>query len=185
MTGWCILRTAPSRTIPLCTALSEAGFEAWTPTEVTTVRNARTRKREERRLPITPSFVFSPFERLADLRRLVQSPQQTYQVWDSEQGRMVMRGIPYFALFRSGGKFPMVSDRALAPLRSIERTLAPRISPTTFRLGQQVRLADGGLEGLTGTVEGSRGRFVLVAFSNFPVSVQVDPRYLQPFCQAL
>jgi len=178
VSDWCILRTAPSRTITLAKALDDAGFGAWTPSELVVVRNGPTRKREERAVPITPTFVFAPYDRLGDLRALVQSPSQTWLAWDPELQRMVMRGIPYFTLFRFDGRFPAIADRALAPLRLIERRRAPRVLPTVFHAGQQVRVADGGFEGLTGTVEGSKGRLVEVTFPGFPIAVQIDPRHL-------
>ena len=53
-------------------------------------------------------------------------------MWDTELQRMVLRGIPYFTLFRFDGRFPFISDRALSPLRAIERRRAPRVPPNVF-----------------------------------------------------
>lgn len=176
MSDWCILRCAASRTLPLAGALVEAGFDAWTPVEAVKARCDKTRSKDERKQPITPTFVFAPYSRLSDLRRLAASPSQCFQVWDAEQRRMVTRGVPYFSLFRFDGRYPAITDRALEPLRRFERQRLPRIAPTVFEKGQKVKLSGSGFDGLAGVIEGVRGRMALVSFPGWPIAIEVDPR---------
>lgn len=182
--GWCILRTAPALTLRLASALREAGFEAWTPIEISTRRVSRTRLKVEQSTPITPSFVFAPFADLSALIALARSPAQSHLVWDKRQRRMVHMGLPYFTVFRSMGAYPRVSDASLNPLRLIERQRKPAVKPTVFRRGDEVLFPDAGFEGLVGKVEGSRGKFALVLFPGMPIAVLIDPRYLQPALRA-
>lgn len=181
---WCILRTSASQTLKLTTALREAGYQAWTPVEITTRRVSRSRKRVEHPTAITPSFVFVPRASLTELIALARSPSQTHLVWDAEQRRMVQRGLPHFTVFRSMGAYPRVSDASLNPLRLIERQRKPAVKPTVFCRGDEVLFPDAGFEGLVGKVEGSRGKFALVLFPGMPIAVMIDPRYLQPATRA-
>ena len=181
---WCILRTSPSQTLKLTTALCDAGYVAWTPSEITTRRMSRSRKRVEHPAPITPSFVFVSRDSLTELIALARSPSLTHLVWDREQRRMVQRGFPHFTVFRSMGAYPRISDASLNPLRLIERRRKPAVKPTAFKTGDEVRFPDAGFEGLVGKVEGVRGRYTLVAFPGLPIAVQIDPRHLQPVRQA-
>lgn len=176
MSDWCILRCAASRTLSLASALVEAGYQAWTPVETVVARCNKTRSKDERKQPITPTFVFADYDQLSDLRRLVASPSQCFQVWDPEQRRMVTRGIPYFSLFRFDSRYPAIADRALEPLRRFERQRLPRIEPTVFEAGQKVELNGSGFDGLTGVIEGVRGRSVLVSLPGWPIAVEVNPR---------
>lgn len=181
---WCILRTSSSLTLRLAAALRDAGYQAWTPTEITTRRVSRSRKRVEHPTAITPSFVFVAHSSLTELIALARAPSQTHLVWDRHERRMVQRGFPHFTVFRSMGSYPRIADASLNPLRLIERRRKPTVKPTAFSKGDEVRYPDAGFEGLVGTVEGVRGRFALVQFPGLPIAVQIDPRYLQPVKQA-
>jgi hypothetical protein len=140
----------------------------------------RSRKRIERPIPITPSFVFVSRDRLTELIALARSASLNHLIWDKEQRRMVQRGFPQFTVFRSMGAYPRIPDASLNPLRSIERRRKPAVKPTSFAIGDQVQYPDAGFEGLTGKVEGIKGRYTLVQFPGLPIAVQIDPRYLQP-----
>lgn len=176
---WCILRTSPSQTLKLAASLQEAGYEVWTPVEIVTRRLPRSRRRIEQMVPITPSFVFAAQESLGELIALARSAALSHLVWDKVERRMVQRGFPQFTLFRSMGAYPRVSDASLDPLRALERRLKPIVKPTTFALGDDVIYPDAGFQGLAGVVVGVRGRYTLVQFPGLPISVQIDPRYLQ------
>lgn len=178
-TTWCILRTSAGRTLSVASALIEAGYEAWTPTETIVRRATRSRKRVEEPSPITPSFVFVNRDRLTDLLTLSRSPSQTHLIWDSEQRKMVLRGIPHFSVFRFMGTYPAIADRDLEPLRRIERQGKPKAALRTFVAGDEVLYPDAGFEGLTGTVEGNRGRYVVVSFPGLPIQVKIDARHLR------
>lgn len=176
--GWCILRTTPSRTVPLTVSLSDAGFDVWTPIEVQVSRVGRARKRVERACPIVPAIVFGRHDRLTDLITLSRSPALTYQVWDAELRRMVTKGCPYFTVFRDNGRYPIIRDNALDPLRRVERRSRPKVDAHRFKEGEEVQYPDAGFEGLVGTVEGVQGRYSLVRFPGFPIAVKIDARYL-------
>ena len=53
-----ILRTSPSRTLPLAKSLREAGFAVWSPEESRIRRRPRSQREAELSLPIVPGFVF-------------------------------------------------------------------------------------------------------------------------------
>lgn len=184
MSYWCILRTAPSRTLPLASALVDAGYEAWTPQELQVRRVGRQRDRVDVPVPVTPAIVFARYDRLADLIALSRSPSQTYLIWDKELRRMVSRGVPYFTVFRHLDSYPGVADRALNPLRLAEQRRKPRALARVFKQGDPVTYADAGFEGLIGKVEANRGRYSLVIFPGFSIPIQFDPRHLIPVAAA-
>jgi hypothetical protein len=181
---WCILRTSGSRTLTLRRALADAGFEVWTPTEENVKREGPGRKRVPEASAITPSFVFARFDRVRELAALSRAQAQTYQVWDAELRRMVIKGIPHFTVFRHNGAYPKVADRALDPLRVIEQRSKPKGKARTFVVGEEVRYPEAGFEGLPGTVEGTKGKFVLVAFEGLPITVQIEARSLAAYASA-
>lgn len=176
--SWCILRTAPSRTLRLVAALADAGFTVWTPTIQETKRIARSRKRKVVSVPMIPGFVFAQYDRVQDLYALSRSPAQTYQVWDSDERRMVTRGCPYFTTFRHLERFAWVDDCELDPLRLTEQRGRPKEALPTFRPGDKVKHPESGFEGLVGTVQETRGRYTLVMFAGLSIPVQIDPQHL-------
>lgn len=182
-TDWCILRTAVSRTLPLRKALAEAGFEVWTPIEEIVKREGPARKRVADALPITPTFLFARYDRVRELAALSRAQSQTYQVWDAEKRRMVIKGIPHFTVFRHNGTYPKVSDRALDPLRVIEQRSKPKGKVREFAIGEEVRYPEAGFEGLAGTVQGVKGKYVLVSFPGLPVMVQIEARSLAAYAR--
>jgi transcription antitermination factor NusG len=181
---WCILRTSPGRTLGVAAALREGGFDVWTPIVTEVRREGRSRKRVDHDTALTPSFIFARWEHRDQLASMSMSPAQTYQVWDKELRRMVTQGIPQFTLFRHLGAYPPIADRALEPLRRIERAAKPKSKVRTFQAGEAVQYPDAGFEGLIGTVEGLQGRYALVSFPGFPIVVQIDARHLLPLQQA-
>lgn len=178
MNDWCILRCAASRTLPVAAALTAAGFQSWTPVQTLEIRCDKKRTRELKALAILPTFVFSAWSRLSELRQIAKSPNQCFQVWDSDERRMVTKGIPFFSVFSFDGMIPRIADRALQPLRAFERQSLPRVPATIFAVGQAVRVDGAGFEGLVAMVAGTRGGQVCVEFPGFPVPVLVDPRRL-------
>jgi transcription antitermination factor NusG len=177
---WIILRTSPGRTLGVAAALSKAGIEAWSPIATEVRREGRSRKRVEVDTPLTPSFVFARWAHKDELVAMERSPSQTYQVWDKDLRRMVAHGVPHFSLFRHLGDYPPVADSALDPLRRIERMSKPKSKVRTFQAGEAVQYQDAGFEGLTGTVESLRGKFAVVSFPGFPITVHIDARHLLP-----
>lgn len=153
-------------------ALADAGFAAWTPTETRVRRVGRARTRQEFEAPILSQFVFAPFAQLKDLLAMSHSPALTYRTWDRERQCFIVRGYPYFTVFRNQGEVPRVADRTLEPLRSIEEKLRvvfakdkererQRGEVPRFAEGDIVRVDDGAFGGLDLVViEPNEGKLV-------------------------
>lgn len=171
---WIILRTSAGQTLNLATSLTEAGYDVWTPTEtVQKLRARRGNKREDVPSPLMPSFVFADADQLHRLATLARSPSLIYRVWDSELRRMVAKGHPQFSVFRSNGKHSILPDRALSPLRLAERRQKPKEEVKRYSVGEEVRLTEGGFEGLTGIVESVKGPNTFVRFPGAHWAVQI------------
>lgn len=158
---WCILRTTGARTIPLARSLAEAGIEAWTPVKTVEVREGRARRRASKDMPIAPTFVFVRACHLPDLGiicRLFVSPH------------------PGFSIFRYAGRTPLVSDTEIKGLRLEEERgwiKELRKERHAFAVGQRLNMPDGAFSGMTGVVESSDGKLVLVNLGgNFMVKVE-------------
>jgi hypothetical protein len=163
MNNWCILRTAPSRTLTLAAALVDAGFVAWTPQENRIVRVSRCRDRKEVPAPMTPTIVFSEYDRVPELVALSRSP---------------LCRLPSFHVFRHLDVYPRVADRALDALRLAEQRGRPRALARVFHQDEAVKFADAGFEGLIGRVDGVRGRYTLVTFPGFKFPVKIPAHSL-------
>jgi len=160
---WCILRTGSAQTLPLCKALCDDGFAAWTPTEVIVKRARRDHPRAEVTVALMPSIVFAGYEQVSDLITLSRTALP-HMVWDATARRHVARGWPQFRVLRIANRFARVADGDLAGLRraeSVGMTLAKR---KTFVPGVTVRLMEadwwgwlvclGEVSGVSGGVEG-------------------------------
>ena len=116
---WCILRTSGGKTLALTESLNKAGIAAWTP--------RRTFKRPkpgrcamidgrkptvEIEAPILPTFVFAPAAHIADLAFASGDPACRH---------------PGFTIMRDVGRYPLVSDRAVAGLRQAEEAATEAI----------------------------------------------------------
>jgi len=172
MTTWCILRTAPSRTLLLAAALTEAGYLAWSPQETRVVRVGPQRKQREVAAAMTPTIVFADYERVPELVAISRMPPSQSM------------GLPSFGVFRYLDAYPRVSDRALDALRLAEQRGRPRDQVRTFSSGDVVKFADAGFEGLSGTVRGTAGRYTLVDFPGFNVPVKIPGNSLLPVAMA-
>ncbi|MBB5714760.1 hypothetical protein [Sphingomonas aerophila] len=107
-------------------------------------------------MPITPSFVFVRADRLADLALVLRLPINPH---------------PPFSLFRHGGRVPLIADREIANLRSMEADAADRAQRAArkahrqaFTPGQEVTCNEAAFIGLTGVVEQSDGKQAVVLF---------------------
>jgi hypothetical protein len=166
MSSWCILRTAPSRTVPLATALEKAGYRAWTPQEKRVVRLPRSKARREVTTSLTPTIVFADYERVPEFVALSRSAACKF---------------PSFGVFRHLDVYPRIADRALNALRLAEQRGRPRETARTFEVDELVTFADAGFEGLVGRVTGQRGRLVLVDFPGFNIPIQIGGHNLLPW----
>lgn len=177
---WCILRTAPSRTVPLVTALARAGFNAWTPQQMVEKRVSRSKATKEIATPITPSIVFADYERVPELVMLSRQPSPSWKAWDEEARCWVSRPMPAFSVFRYLDAYPRVADRDLDALRVAEQRVQPKSKARVFEAGETVKLVGGGFEGLVGTVQGSRGQYALVTFGEWNIPVKIAVADLLP-----
>lgn len=163
MSDWCILRTSGRNTLGLAESLSNAGFDSWTPQEVLVRRATRAKTRVERPMPIMPTFVFARARDVSDLIRLAATPRKKQ---------------PDFSVFHYQGRIPLVSDRAIEPLRTAELRAVPKARKRMFQPGQAVHLPEGAFTGLSGIVEESNGKFTLVCFGR--TRVKIDTFLLRP-----
>lgn len=177
MTDWCILRCSGTSTLRLADSLTDAGLEAWTPVTREIRRPTGQRTREEVAVPLMSGYVFARSTHLHALLALSRSPVPQYQVWDSDQRRMVTKGHPWFRLF-SAVRF--VPDRELEPLRRLERKPRPQRIERTFAIGERVRTDEAGFIGLTGTVTGVNGKIVTVAFGTWRLEPTFPSWALRP-----
>ena len=158
---WCILRTTGGRTIALARSLVAAGIEAWTPVKTIDVREGRTRRRGQKDVPIAPTFVFVRGHHLPELVAI---------------GRLFVSPHPGFSIFRYSGRTPLVSDAEIKGLRMEEErgwVRALRKERHAFAIGQRLQMPEGAFTGMTGIVESSDGKLVMVNLGgNFSVKVE-------------
>lgn len=181
---WCILRTAPSRTLLLAAALEAAGYRAWTPQETRLIRLPRSKARKQVSSPLTPTIVFAEYERLPALVALSRLPSPSGQVWSDNEQRIVSVSIPNFTVFRYLDAYPRIADRALDALRVAEQTVKPRAARRSFHRNDAVKIFGAGFDGLVGTVQSVRGRYTVVSFPGFTHEATFDTRLLLPVEQA-
>lgn len=149
---WIILRCSGPRTLKLAASLTTAGIEAWTPTTVVRKRLAKQKNPRELPAPILPTFVFAPASRLAGLLVASAAPVSQH---------------PAFTVFHDRDRVPVITDRALAPLRGEEdrQRLARRKSvPRTPLTGASFTPEVGAFAGMTGIIESGTSRKAMVNF---------------------
>lgn len=175
---WCILRTSGGRTLTLARSLVAAGIDAWTPMLVTKRRRPRSKATIELDAPILPTFVFARERHLPDLYRVLAAPRNPH---------------PDFSIFRHAGRIPVISGAAMASLRAEEEREASvrtreaersRLSALKARgvvppVGSVVRVPQMAFTGMTGVVEGARGRAALVNFGG-GLTMTIDAWLLAP-----
>lgn len=162
MGDWCILRTKGSSTLRLARSLAE--FDAWTPTEIRVERNRKTNARAEQMIAVMPTYVFAPACHLLALLDEADCPMSQH---------------PDFSVFRYFDRIPVIDERELVSLRSIERRTADKGAPVRLPIGQDVRTPDGPYQGLTGQIIEHKGKFTLVAFPGLNFDVKFAPWKLE------
>lgn len=171
-TDWCIARTQAGQTLGLAKGLMDAGFRAWTPSEVIVRRARRSIPRKEMTVPLMPGIVFVGYDRLAEVIALGRS-SMNYLVWDSDLQRMVARGLPHFRILRVDERYPRIRDTELSGVRLAEAKGMVQARRKTLKAGAAVRLSEGPFEGLTGTVQSVKGTFAQVRFASWPIEVTI------------
>jgi len=167
--NWCILRTAPSRTVLLAAALVEAGYRAWTPQETRVIRLPRSKLKREVTASLTPTIVFAEYDRLPELVAMSRSP---------------LCRLPDFHVFRHLDVYPRIADRALDALRLAEQRGRPRALARVYQRDERVKYPGAGFEGLIGRVDGVKGRYTLVVFPGFDGQIRVPAHSLLPVAEA-
>jgi len=163
---WCILRTAPADTVKAMRALTAEGIEAWTPVERKVGRTPRQRNRYERETALMPSYLFAGAKSIDHLLHLARQPWLDF---------------PKFRVFTYKGGIPLVADSELQSLRAEEarcNRLFERLKQIGRKVprlpeGTQVEMPDGPFVGLTGVVEGHRGKVTLVSFAGFHKPIEI------------
>lgn len=164
--SWAILRMGSADTLRVVKALSDSGFNVWTPIESKASRMPRTRARYEKDVPIMPSYAFAHVDGLDALLRLAMIPR---------------RDIPRFTVFHHQGGIPLIADWSLSPLREeedrkariFEKAKRKGIRAPVFAKGYEVTISEGSFAGLSGVVEDSRGQFTLVSFEGYHTPIQI------------
>lgn len=182
MVDWCILRTAPSKTLDLARSLAEAGFDVWSPIGPVEVREGPYRSRREVQTALMPGYVLARADRLSDLLEQARSPALLFRVWDSELRKMVVKGHPAFSVHR-GGNHRLIPDGDLTSLRGAEHRPKVKKIARTFAIGEQVRTDDAGFSGLVGKVIAINGKMVTVAFPRWDITPQFGSWLLRPIEQ--
>lgn len=150
--AWCILRMSGPRTLPVARSLAAAGIEVWAPSGKDVRRVGPARKRVERDVPLMPTFAFARARHLPELARALALPINPH---------------PAFSIFRWNGRIPLLSDRDMRHLRTLEeRELlkAKRQERHVLPIGSKVKVQEGAFTGMSGIVEESDGKHALVAF---------------------
>lgn len=148
--GWCILRMAGPRTLLVEEALLDAGVDAWTPRQLLSKRGPRRQGIRDVTVPMLATFAFAPWDSLPYLLDCLAMPNNPH---------------PPFSVLRFNGKFPRITDAALAKLREAELDAKLALSASKhpkFISGSQVAVKDGAWFGMSGIVETIEGKYALV-----------------------
>lgn len=159
MSDWVILTTAGRQTLPLEESLSDMRFEVWTPKVEDRPDKLRCRVRHIPFKSLVPRFVFARechVDQLQTMEHVETGP------------------FPQFSIMRrADGGIPLIADRSLDGFRDYEkqeRFAHLRTAPPekTYQRGEKVNLVvgafGGSFDGMTGIVEKTKGKFVVVMF---------------------
>lgn len=172
--AWCILRCKGQATLRLAESLYGDGYEAWTPKETRRSRIPRMNVRREIVLPLLPSYVFAKANRLVDLLELASAPFKPCRGFQSDASHAG------FSVMHCFGKLPLIADRDLDGLRTLETKLTPRKKADhSFPAGAEVRVEGGICGGMIGFVQRSDRGSTLVCF-NDKYSVKISTSLLLP-----
>lgn len=154
--GWCVLRTSGKHTLRLAKGLTNAGLQVWTPIEERMIRVPKANVRRPVVLPIMPSYLFARASHLLDLLQII------------DRKKRMKSDLPDFSLMRLADRIPIIADKLLEGLRTIEQTRIPRKKAAKLPAGLQVRVgeAGGSFAGMQGRVERSGEGYTLVCFDN-------------------
>lgn len=204
---WCILRTSGFRTLPLAKSLAAAGFEVWTPKEVHTRRQGPARQRAEFDAPILPTFVFARADRVRDLVEVQASPTSPHPGFsifryygripllaDGSIGNLRQVEIDAAERWRlvqaeeqRRAEHDRLKDEQAAQARRmhVDREQrealrkALRATAPSYLDGAKVKVVRPEFTGLTGVVEGQKGRAAIVNFGG-GMTLTIDAWLLSP-----
>lgn len=165
---WCILRTAGRNTIPLMETLNADGFTAWTPVEVQCIRERSSKRKIERRVPMTPSFVFARVSGEQAVLNTILALSSRHR-----------KKQPDFSVMHYLGAIPTIADKSLHHLRSLEIKITPKDKKRLYAKGVRVRAPETAFAGMSGIVKKDNGKFALVAFDG-RMEALIASFYLRP-----
>lgn len=160
---WLILRMKSRDTLPVVHSLATAGFDVWSPVDVTTRRVPRANVKRRITMPLLPSYAFARADRMGELMALANDPARQHGD---------------FRVLHDHIRVPLVDDASLEPLRLAERKRKPL--ERGWLPGDGVRLTEGGFAGLSGVVETARGQFAMVAIPGFRMPLKIATWHLLP-----
>lgn len=174
--GWCIIRCQGRATLRLAQTLAEDGFEVWTPRETRRIRIPKFNVRREAVLPLIPSYVFVRSAHLIDLLELAAMPVKprrqptglaaARRMASASGAELTLPAHASFSVMKSERGIPVVADRDLQALRTLEAKRTPRRKAEPLPPGVQVRVKTegGSFAGMSGRVERSDEGVTLVCF---------------------
>ena len=198
---WCILRTSGRSTLPLAQSLAGAGFDVWTPREVISRRRGPARTRIEYEAPLIATFVFARAIAIPALERILMLPSSPHppfsifryygkipllaahavdalreeeaeraRIWQEVQDEE-RRAAEHTRLREeqaAQSRQMHVEHEQKVALRRALRATAP-----TYAAGTEVSVPQSAFAGLTGVVEGRKGRSAIVNFGG-SMSMKID-----------
>lgn len=157
---WCILRCAGRATFRLAGSLANKGYETWAPQRIKRTRIPKLNIRTDVPVPLLPSYVFAKANRLPELLELSKI------------------NFPQFFVMRCSDKLPLIADRDLDGLRTLETRPRPPKTDFAFKATAHVKMDDGAFGGMVGCVERSDARYTLVCFDD-KYTVKIATRLLK------
>ena len=159
---WIILRCAGRSTLKLAKTLGEDGFEVWAPAKTIPVEVRGRYVRRNITKPIMDGYVFANADHLHDLLAIERMPVKP------RRGKGLLEPAhDDFTLFRFNGGIRGIEDASLEPLRRAEAMAVPKRRRSKYAKGSAVRVKEGPLGGMSGTVERSDGQDVVLWLSIF------------------
>lgn len=135
--AWHVLQTEPQREATAAGHLIGYRFDIYLPVMAVLVAAGRRSRREQR--PLFPGYLF-----------VRVAPERMRLVYSVPGSRGLLREAG-----GGEGSFAVIGEGAIDWIREQEKSIARRVveNPTPFAVGDQVRFAEGPLQGKTGPIE--------------------------------
>lgn len=192
---WCVLRMAGPRTLSVVRSLRAIGFDVWTPTGMQRRKRPRSNKYRDEPDALLKTFAFARYDDAPQLSAIAHSPAHD---------------LPPFTLLMHRDMYGKVADRELDELRRYEvdqaeewlamlaeaerlrlealrkkknrkRSTGRTNAARAYVLGQTVKVAACGFQGLTGkVVENRRNGEMVIVFDGLSMELTVEACDLRP-----